>query len=524
MTRKSDKRWRSKRKKEGRSTPEDFADATADEVGGVHRDAHDPGADPKSNLKIRQTVKLLEAVMPGADVAVNDALRRVVQILQGADRFTVLLAKSLCLAAAKKAKLERAAQIIDGLFAPFAAREESATSKLGAILSDPEPAADPVDAEVFEEILGILAQYLVLPAGAPVLIALWISLTYLLESPGLDIAPILAITSPVKRCGKSRLIEVLNALVPRALMTVNISPAALFRSIEKYKPTLLIDEADSFLKQKGDELRGVLNSGHTRAGFVMRAEGDDLEPTPFATFGFKAIAAIGSLPTTIEDRSVIIPLKRKTRTEKVSPLRVGRIVSDLEPVRRRLARWARDHEPAFAKADPELPALLNDRARDNCRPLLQAATATGGDWIERATQAIDQIYGAIKPAAEAGILLLEDVRALLTEPETRTAVVAHNQRGEAVCVLPTALHQALVALEERPWPTWSKGRPISLNRVGALLGDFDIRSRRFWDGSTGRRGYAVSALEQTFDRYLSAESTPSDASGVSGDNESEGFE
>ena len=67
---------------------------------------------------------------------------------------------------------------------------------------------------------------------------------------------------------------------------------------------MLIDEADSFLRNS-DELRGVLNSGHTRdSAFVIRTVGEDHEPRRFSTWGAKAIALIGKLPDTLADRSI----------------------------------------------------------------------------------------------------------------------------------------------------------------------------------------------------------------------------
>ena len=89
---------------------------------------------------------------------------------------------------------------------------------------------------------------------------------------------------------------ILGRLTPRALSVVNISAPSVFRTVEAASPTLLIDEADSFLVDR-DDLRGILNSGHTRAGaYVVRMVGDDHEPRMFATWSAVAIAAIGGLP------------------------------------------------------------------------------------------------------------------------------------------------------------------------------------------------------------------------------------
>src|SRR5262249_47237095 len=63
----------------------------------------------------------------------------------------------------------------------------------------------------------------------------------------------------------------------RALTTSNITAPALFRTIEQCGPTLLTDESDTFAAENG-ELRGVINSGHTRlagSGAHQRHAGAD---------------------------------------------------------------------------------------------------------------------------------------------------------------------------------------------------------------------------------------------------------
>lgn len=51
----------------------------------------------------------------------------------------------------------------------------------------------------------------------------------------------------------------------------------IFRIVEMQQPTLLIDEADSFLPDNA-EPRGILNSGHRRGGSVMRTVGLTMSP------------------------------------------------------------------------------------------------------------------------------------------------------------------------------------------------------------------------------------------------------
>src|SRR6516225_2261104 len=102
----------------------------------------------------------------------------------------------------------------------------------------------------------------------------------------------------------------------RPLLASNISPAALFRVIEAARPTMLIDEADTFAANS-DDLRCIVNSGHTRsAAYVVRTVGEDFTPRKFSTWSAMAIAAIGKLPATIEDRSILINLSRRRLEEE----------------------------------------------------------------------------------------------------------------------------------------------------------------------------------------------------------------
>ena len=95
--------------------------------------------------------------------------------------------------------------------------------------------------------------------------------------------------------------------------------------MEKYRPTLLLDEADTVLP-RNDELCGLFNSGHTRsAAVVIRTVGDEYEPRAFSTWCAKMIASIGALPETITDRSIVISMKRRAPGEKVERLRLDRL-------------------------------------------------------------------------------------------------------------------------------------------------------------------------------------------------------
>lgn len=182
---------------------------------------------------------------------------------------------------------------------------------------------EPVDgAELADFINGQLKKYLYLPDGTSEVVTLWILHTYCVNM--FDFSPRLCITSPEKRCGKTTLLRMVEHLSHRSLNVSNVTTAALFRVIDTWHPTMLIDEADTFLKTN-EELRGIINAGFQKDGKVSRIEtvGKMQNVKLFKCFSPVGIAAIGSLPGTILDRGIIISMRRKNiRTRYLGCVRV----------------------------------------------------------------------------------------------------------------------------------------------------------------------------------------------------------
>jgi putative DNA primase/helicase len=357
---------------------------------------------------------------------------------------------------------------------------------------DEVPWSEPVDGPaLLESIAETYRRYLVLPTGGAAALALWTLHTHAHESS--HISPILALQSPEKRCGKTTTLQILSGLVARALPCSNITPAAIFRTVERYHPTLVLDEADTYLTGGPDDLRGILNSGHTRAtAYVIRTVGEDHEPRRFCTWSPKAIALIGRLPDTLADRSITLTLQRKTAAEHVERWRFDD-VDRLTDLRRMAQRWAADHHETLASADPKIPDSLHDRAADNWRPLFAIADAAGGRWPEQARLASKVIEGAADDDEDLSILLLRDLQQIFAE--------SHKDRlaSEAIC-------EQLAKLTERPWRTFGRGeKPLTPNALARLLRPFGIVSRsiRLEDGSTPK-GYVLEAFMDSFSRYIPA--------------------
>jgi putative DNA primase/helicase len=330
----------------------------------------------------------------------------------------------------------------------------------------------------------------VLPPFVAEGLALWVLHTHAIAAA--DITPRLAILSPEKRCGKTTLLKVLGALVRRPLQTTNVTVAALFRTVEKYEPTLLVDEADTFLAER-EELRGILNSGHDRKGAqIMRCVGEQLEVRCFNTWAPVAIAAIGAIPETLHDRSVVVQMKRRRPGESVAPLR-RRHLAALEHLPRKCARWKADHLALLENIELAAPIGLSDRAADNWEPLLAIAEVAGGYWPEKARiVAVALSNAAARDDAESrGQLLLADVRQVLLRAGGRLST--------------QQLVSELNRLAERPWGDGRAGKGFSVHQLCREMRRFGAHSRSIRFGDSTAKGFVIDDLADAFARYLPEE-------------------
>jgi hypothetical protein len=384
-------------------------------------------------------------------------------------------------------------------------RAEDDAPRAGRPLTLPLPAPWPTPVEgaaLLDEIVSAVATYVMMPQESAIAVALWCLHAHAFDAS--QISPRLFITSPEKRCGKSTLLRVIQALVPKALQASNITAAALFRTVEAVRPTLLIDEADTFLSEN-EELRGIINSGHARDGQVIRLVGDDYEARRFSTWCPTAIAAIGSVPATIEDRSIVISMRRRKSDERVSRFRSDRI-QNLEELSRKAARWAADNLSELRAYDPDVPAYLNDRAADNWRPLLAIADLAGSRWEARVREAI--------AAFTDQAMVEDDSLAIELLADIRDAFAKHGDKIKS-----EALVEHLKSLPDRPWGDFYRGKGIStswlsrkLKPFGILPGTIRVSEKDGKDGKDGKdtaKGYSVSWFDDVFSRYLPSENVTS---------------
>mgnify|MGYP001170051897 CR=1 FL=1 len=374
------------------------------------------------------------------------------------------------------------------------ARQEKSLTE-GIDFDDVEPWPHPVEpAAVLSELSSTVKRFIICPDETANAAALWMAMTWFMDV--VQVAPLAVITAPEKRCGKSQLLFLLGRLVHRPLAASNITPAALFRAVDAWKPTLLVDEADAFMKDN-EELRGLLNCGHTRdSAYIVRVVGDDHTPKRFNVWGAKALAGIGHLADTLMDRAVVLELRRKLPHEEVLRLRHAEpgLFDDLAA---KLARFVQDYREALRRSRPDLPAALNDRAQDNWEPLLAIAEIAGGPWPGLARHAALKLSGSGEDGGTVGNELLSDIReAFVTKRVTKISTAD--------------LIQALCEDDEKSWATYNRGKPITPRQVAKKLKDYGIASKNVKMGyNEVNKGFEVAQFQEAFARYLALPSSES---------------
>jgi putative DNA primase/helicase len=352
-----------------------------------------------------------------------------------------------------------------------------------------EPWPEPVDGDALVlALIHRIRSHVVMTAEAALTVALWIMFAWVHAKIAIH-SPILMITSPEAECGKTTLLNLIGFLVPRSLSSVGISPAALYRSIEKWEPTLIVDEADVAFVQNED-LRAVVNSGWTRGQGVLRCVGDDNEPTFFPTFCPKAIGLKGKkLPDTTASRAIVVELKRKLADDNVADFRH---VDDpgLKELRQQLMRWTSDNIEALGNASPSLPHGFVNRVAANWHLLLAIAETAGGEWPEKAHEAAAAI-AKVKATLDAsiGIQLLGAIRDVLGD--------------EMDCIFSKNLIAVLIDDPEKPWAEYRRGKPLTQKQLANRLREFGITPETVWIGQESAKGYKRTAFEDTWRRYLS---------------------
>jgi hypothetical protein len=357
-----------------------------------------------------------------------------------------------------------------------------------------QPGSPAKTTDLADDVHAYLVRFVAFPSPqAAVAVTLWAVHSHALQAA--ESTPRLAVLSVEKGSGKTRVLEVLETIVPTPRHAVNMTAAALFRAVAADQPTLLFDEADTYFgphaAREHEELRGLVNAGHRRGAVAYRVvgRGTEMEVKAFRAFAAVAVAGIGDLPDTILDRSIVIRMRRRAPDEHVEPFRSRRARPVGEALRDRLATWASDHIAQLVDADPEMPPGLVDRAADVWEPLIAIADELEGDWPVRARTAALSL-NAERQAADTslGIRLLADVRTIYADVGAEKVSTENLVKG-------------LVSIVEAPWGDL-RGRALDPRSLARRLKPYGITPKKVRIGQHAVQGYDSSDFADAWRRYL----------------------
>jgi len=333
--------------------------------------------------------------------------------------------------------------------------------------------------------------YVVVSDEQAVIMAAWTLHTYVFEVA--ESTPYIHITAPEKACGKSRLMEVLEALAAHPKRSGGITPAALTRCIDSMTPTIFLDEMDAQLsgnKEYAENIRGILNEGFRKGGKFLKCDGKNNDLREFNAYCPKCFAGIGKLPDTVASRSIAIEMRRKLPGEKVEPFRQREVKAAALPLKTALDAWkARGAESLLEKIQPAPIASLIDRQNDIAEPLLCIAQLAGDGWLGRLTAALLIVFNAAsREDGSNGATLLADIRTVFDERKADN--IPSKDLAERLC-----------EIEGRPWAEWNHGKPMSANNLARQLKKHHINSLKIRFGSETAQGYGRGDFEDAWSRY-----------------------
>ena len=363
------------------------------------------------------------------------------------------------------------------------------------LLPDITPWSTPVDGVALaNELTDTFNKYIYLPDGGAEVAAIWTLHTYI--SDGYMFTPRLFIHSPEPRCGKTTFLDLLEYLCYKSLSVSSITGPAMARmiTIQKGQITLLADEADRYLNNDNDTLCKVLNSGFQRGKKIMCTEtsGKTMAPRLFDCFAPCAIAGIGNIPSTVQDRSLTITLKRKTQKDRIEKLRYRDVIETTETLRRKCKRFIIDNEKDIINRTPTVPNELNDRTADVSEILFAIADTISVEWHKK---------------LETAILKLTKTQSETSEQSIRVQLLSDIQQIFATVpkgwLTSNDLVEKLNDIETSPWVEWNRGHPMSTNALAKQLRFFGIYPRQTREEYYNRcRKYYRDDFLDAFDRYI----------------------
>lgn len=361
--------------------------------------------------------------------------------------------------------------------------------------------------ELLNNIIGFVRRFVWLPEAEDYLaIGLWVLVTHAVDA--FARYPYLFISSPERECGKTQLLELLEALSARA-WKIDGPPteAVLFRKLDKDRPTLLLDEVDQLFRlgdQRTAGLVSILNAGYKAGATVPRCVGDgaNMDTKDFCVSGPKGYAAIetGAIPDTLRSRSTRIALHRLPQGMRVERWRSDREEEHTSRLRDLATAWATANlDTLRAYRCPEIDDL-SPRSEEIWEPMLGIAALAGVE--HEAVELAIRLSSVSSPATSPGAALLAKLREIFDDDQLTIAT--------------TDALKALNADETLSFTGWNDGDGMNARDLARILGRYGVKptSVRTKGLSGTVKGYRREDLAPAWDTYAPAHSECSGTSGT----------
>ena len=356
----------------------------------------------------------------------------------------------------------------------------------GGVLSFEPPS--PIESEdiSFGETLfdcaNLLQKIMFMKEEETIVTSLWASATWFIDA--FETVPYLLISSKTAACGKTRLLEFLEQVVRYPIKTGDTTPAAVFRMMSNYHPTLLMDESDQYLRNR-DGFMQILNDGNKIGSRVIRTAsnpkgGFSDSVKTYDCFGFKVIAGIKStqLPDTITSRSLVIQLRKKPRSDE-NRVKLSHFKNEFLSIRRKLytlsLKYINDIKALSDSGTIKFPMSFSDRQVEGHETM----------WAMLECMCDPDIQKKCKNACEQCLLQLDSSYEFGVLQDIYNFAVSSGKDWVLTTSLLSHLHRQ------------NKWKDITSRRLGQILKNYHIKSRQI-SQENNRRGYMTFQLEEAY--------------------------
>jgi Protein of unknown function (DUF3631) len=247
---------------------------------------------------------------------------------------------------------------------------------------------EPVDTRaLLNELTAQFRRYIVVHDEAvATVIPLWICFAWCHEIA--TFSPILVVQGADTETAKTAICKVISLLTPRAHVIVEPTGPTLYRFVDRFHPTLIVDDADRLLPRRPD-LAHIVNSSWTRGIPIPRAEasGNVHLYDPFCPKVLSGIDLLAHLAPATRTRCITAQLLPKLAHEEVTSVRRAARDENFLVLRRKLMRWAADNMTAIENANPIMPEGFISRLEENYHLPFAIADLAGDNWPKKARSA-----------------------------------------------------------------------------------------------------------------------------------------